>query len=100
MNDDLNVWMKLQSWVGMASSIIVLFLGVVAFIRNKNVGWLLLSAWCFFSLIAGITAMYILPGQPGMVFAISGVVASALLVLAICLLAFPKSTKADRETNR
>ena len=90
MSDDLNIWLKLGSWVGMASSVIVLIVGIVAFLRSRNIGWLLLSAWCVFSLLAALTAMYILPGQLGIVFAFTGVVASGLLVAAVCLLAFSK----------
>ncbi len=91
MSDDLNVWMKLQSSVSVVSSVIVSIVGITAFVRQKNAGWLLLSGWCFFSLLAGVSAMFILPGQPGMVFAFSGVIASGLLVTGVCLLAFSKT---------
>jgi hypothetical protein len=98
MNDKLNIWMTLESSVSAVSSVIVLIVGIVAFIRNKNAGWLLLSGWCLFSLLAGVTAIFILPGQPGMVFAFSGVVASGLLVIGVCLLAFSRSHPAGYRT--
>ena len=90
MSDDLNIWMKLVSWVSAAGGFVILVLGIVAFVRSRNVGWLLLSAWSVFSLLAGLIATYILPGQPGMVFACTGVVAEGLLLAGLCLLAFSK----------
>ena len=90
MNDDLNIWMKLVSWSSIGGSFVIMILGIVAFVRNRNTGWLLLSVWSVFTLLGGVIATYILPGQPGMIFACTGVVAEALLVAGLCLLAFSK----------
>jgi uncharacterized membrane protein YfcA len=87
VNDDLNIWMKLESGVSAISSVIVLAVGIVAFIRKRNPGWLLLSLWSLFSLIAGVVATYLLPEQPGQIFAFTGIVASVLLAAGVYMLA-------------
>jgi len=73
MNDDLNIWMKLESGVSAISSVIVLAV--------------LLSLWSLFSLIAGVVATYLLPEQPGQIFAFTGIVASVLLAAGVYMLA-------------
>ena len=92
MNDDLTPLLKLGSVVGMVVNGVVCFVGIMAFLRSKNWGWLSLSAWGLLSLCAGVTAMFILEGMPGTWFALSGFVASGLLLLGVCLLAFPKKS--------
>ena len=44
--------------------------------------------------------MYFLEGQPGIVFALSGVAASALLVLSVCLLVFRHKGNAKETEKR
>ena len=87
----MTIWMKLETWMGMATSATVIVLSIVAFIRHKNAGWLLLSGSFLFSLSAGVITMYILAGRPGMVFALTDIVASGMLIAAVCLLALSKS---------
>ena len=50
--------------------------------------WLVVASfWSLFSLIAGVVAIYRLPGQPGEIFAFTGIVASVLLAAVVYILA-------------